>query len=193
VKTIPRIVSHVTGLRRFLTVFALATLCAACVTNHTTDQYAKDYVNRCFTTRTEAILLSRECSKGAWKYCDTVQPISPDIHMPQFDYPPTLQAFHEDPDGWTRRIDRVEMRRQPRLEPDHLVVYGGLPKGTELQVIELKSDSNYEVGTTWTAYAIVQNGEFHGRRLLLPTGDSVVDWKYVARCNSDTAVPDKSR
>jgi hypothetical protein len=49
-------------------------------------------------------------------------------------------------------------------------------QGHGTQIVELKSDSNYEVGTTWIAFAIVRNGEFRGRRLLLPTGDSVVDW-----------------
>jgi hypothetical protein len=64
------------------------------------------------------------------------------------------------------------------------VVYGGLREGTELQIVELKSDSNYEVGTKWPACAIVQNGEFHARRLLIPMRDSAVDWQYLARCDN---------
>jgi hypothetical protein len=176
------------GLRLLMSL-AMTALCAACVTaDHTNDRYSKDFVNRCFSTRLEAIFLSRECTKGAWKYCDTVQPISADVHGPLFDYPPTLQAYRNDPDGWSRRIHQVEMHMQPRMEPDHVTIYGGLPVGTSVRVVQLQSNFNYENGTTWIAYAVVQDGEFKGRRLLLPNGDpSVVDWRYLARCDNDTA------
>jgi len=171
-------------LIRTTTLLACASVFTACATNHTSDQYAKDYLNRCFTTRSEAIFLSRECRKGSWSYCDTAQPIAADVHIPGWDYPPTLQAFRDDPDGWSRRVHQSEMRRQPSLEPDHIVIYGGLPTHTNVKIVELQSVFNGENGALWMPYAEIQDGEFKGRRLLLPEGQfSPVNWQYVERCD----------
>ena len=47
----------------------MATLCAACIaTDRTADRYASGFVDHCFTTLHEAMLVSRESWVGAWKY-----------------------------------------------------------------------------------------------------------------------------
>jgi hypothetical protein len=52
---------------RLLLLSSMAALGTACATgDHTTDPYAKEFVNHCFMTRTEAMFLSRECWKDAW-------------------------------------------------------------------------------------------------------------------------------
>jgi hypothetical protein len=168
-----------------LTLLACTSLFTACATNHTSDQYAKDYLNRCFATRQEAIFLSRDCHKGSWNHCDTAEPIVADVHVPAWDYPPTLQAFRDDPDGWSRRIHESERRRQPALAPDHIVIYGGLPVHTTVKLVELRSEFDGENGARWVPYAEIQDGEFKGRRLVLPKGEySPVNWQYVERCDN---------
>jgi hypothetical protein len=166
-----------------MTLFACASLFTACATDHTSDQYAKDYLNRCFSTRLEAIFLSRDCGKGTWTYCDSATPILPDVHVKGWNYPPTLQAFRDDPDGWSRRIHENEQHGQPALAPDHIVIYGGLPMHTTLKIVELRSQFDGENGARWMPYAEILDGEFKGRRVLLPEGNpSPIDWKFLERC-----------
>jgi hypothetical protein len=165
---------------RTIIFVACAALLSACANQHKSDQYAKDYLNRCFVTRMEAIFLRRECRKGSWAYCDAAQPIA----VGRTDYPPTLQAFREDPEGWLQRIRETEIDRQPALEPEHVVIYGGLPVHTKLKIVELRSEFNGESGSLWMPYAEIQGGEFAGRRVLLPEGEaSPVNWSYVERCD----------
>jgi hypothetical protein len=112
------------------------------------------------------------------------EPIVNDVHVPAWDFPPTLQAFRDDPDGWSRRIHESERRRQPALEPDHIVIYGGLPVHTTVKIVEVRSVFNGENGALWMPYAEILDGEFKGRRLLLPEGEySPVNWRYVKRCD----------
>jgi hypothetical protein len=166
-----------------MTLFVCASLFAACATKHTNDQYAKDYLNRCYSTRLESIFLSRDCGRGTWTYCDTAIPILPDVHVKGWNYPPTLRAFCDDPDGWSRRIHENERRGQPGLAPDNIVIYGGLPIHTTLKMVELVSQFDGENGARWMPYAEILDGEFKGRRVLLPNGNlSPVDWDFLERC-----------
>jgi hypothetical protein len=168
---------------RKMSLLAYTSLLTACTTNHVDDQYAKDYLNRCFTTRSEAIFLSRECHKGSWTYCDTARPILATVHIPGSAYPPTLQAFHDDPEGWSHRIQENEKSKQPPLEPDHIIIYGGLPERTNLKIVSLQSVFDGENGARLISYAEIQDGEFSGRRLLLPEGNnSFINWQYLERC-----------
>jgi hypothetical protein len=100
-------------------------------------------------------------------------------------YPPTLQAFREEPDLWSHRIHDALKANQPSLEPDYVVIYGGLPAGTSLRIVQVLSKFDGENGNYWMAFAVVLDGEFKGRRLLLPVAAaSIADWEFVARCDN---------
>ncbi len=44
-----------------------------------------------------------------------------------------------------------------------------------------------EYGRYWMTYAIAQDGEFKGRRVMLPkAAASIADGDYLARCDNDT-------
>jgi len=175
--------------KRLTPVVAIATLFVACVTgDHTTDSYSGQFVNHCFVTLKEAIFVSHECWRGAWKYCDAVVPINPYPQSPSLtDYPPTLQAYRDSPDEWARRIHHFEVQNQPGAQPDRVTIYGGLPIGTTLRISQVLSKFDGENGRYWLTFAIVQNGEFKGRRLLLPrAAASVVNWQFLGTCDSST-------
>jgi hypothetical protein len=174
------------GLRLTATV-AMATLCAACIaTDRTADRYSSEFVDHCFTTLKEAMLVSRECWVGAWKYCDSAVPIGPETNALPTQYPPTLQAYQDDPGEWSRRIHSFERQRQPGAESDHIVIYGGLPMGTTVKISQVLSKFDGENGSYWLTFATVQDGEFKGRRLLLPrAAASVVNWQFLGKCETN--------
>jgi hypothetical protein len=53
-------------------------------------------------------------------------------------------------------------------QPDHGVIYGGLPIGTRLEIVKISRWFYSEVGTFWLSYATILEGGFTGRRVLLP-------------------------
>lgn len=48
------------------------------------------------------------------------------------------------------------------------MIYGGLPGGTRLEVVQVLRWDSGDNGKFWIAYAVIQDGEFAGRRVLLP-------------------------
>jgi hypothetical protein len=92
---------------------ALAALLSACNIDRTGEPYAVGFVGHCSVSVKEAIFVSRECSKGAWKYCDAAEPIGPQGNRLLIGYPPTLEAFHDDPDAWSTRIREAETAISP--------------------------------------------------------------------------------
>jgi hypothetical protein len=176
---------------RLTATVAMATLCAACITtDRTADRYFSEFVDHRFTTLQEAMLVSRECWVGAWKYCDSAVPIGPKTNAIPTEYPPTLQAYQDDPGEWSRRIHSFERQRQPGAEPDHIVIYGGLPVGTTVKISQVLSKFDGENGSYWLAFATVQDGEFKGRRLLLPrAAASVVNRQFLGLGKCETYRP----
>jgi hypothetical protein len=169
-----------------LSLLSMMVLLSACNFDRTAEPYAAGFVGHCFVSVKEAMFVSRECSRGAWKYCDAAEPIGPEGNRLLIGYPPTLKAFHDDTATWSARIHKVETRGQPGLERDHVVVYGGLPIGTTFTIVQAIDMFDGESGRYWMTYATMQDGEFKDRRVMLPksTG-SIANGNYVARCDDD--------
>jgi hypothetical protein len=54
---------------------------------------------------------------------------------------------------------------------------------TTVKMVELRSQFDGENGARWMPNAEILDGEFKGRRVLLPEGDSSpVDWSFLERC-----------
>jgi hypothetical protein len=155
-------------------LIAMLAILAGCYTSAVsdTDPRISALVHACFATVKESIVFSGRCEPmGTWVYCDTVQSLNPHPDprwkFPQF--PPTLQAYRDDPGYWPDRIHMAEKYRQgSQIQPDHVVIYGGLPIGTPLEIVEVSRWFNGENGTFWIAHAVIRDGEFKGRRIFLP-------------------------
>ena len=165
---------------------ALIALLAGCTANvRDTDPRISALIHQCFATVKESMLISGKCQPlGTWTYCDTVRSLDPDPDprwkFPQF--PPTLQAYRDDPDYWSSRIHEEEKHRQgSQIQPDRVVIYGGLPIGTPLAIVQISRWFNGESGTFWIAYAVIRDGVFNGRRILLPwEGSGDIPWLTFA-------------
>ena len=154
---------------------------------------AGDFAHHKFVTREEAIFFSKECSRGAWTYCDFVMPIAPHdmptdsrtgLPYPRT-FPPTLAAFEQDKTTWIARIRAWAVAGQPGLQPDHTQVYGGVPIGTIVEIEQVMSIFDGENGRYWRVFAVIQSGEFAQRRVILPQGGGIppamVDWDFLER------------
>jgi hypothetical protein len=156
-----------------LRLMALTALLAGCGGPvRDTDPRIGALIHQCFATVNESIFVSAKCQPvGTWAYCDTVSSLNPHADprwtFPHF--PPTLQAYRDDPVYWSGRIHEEEKQRQRgQFQPDRVVIYGGLPIGTQLEIGQISRWFNGENGTFWVAYANIQDGEFKGRRIFLP-------------------------
>jgi hypothetical protein len=180
-----------------------------------TDPRISELIHQCFATVKEAIFLSDKCDPlGSRTYCDTVRSLNPnpDPRWQQLQYfPPSLQAYRDDPVYWTGRIhEEKKYKLFEQLLPDHVVLYGGVPIGTSLEIVQISRWFNGENGTFWIGYANIQEGEFKGRRILLPweggrgSGgwirndydpkaksrmDPGVDSHYLTKCEAKATVP----
>jgi hypothetical protein len=177
-----------------------------------TDPRVSGLIHQCFSTVKESIFISGRCQAiDGWPYCDTVKPLNPD--KPRLagvaQLPPTLQAYREDSAYWSAQI-HAEQSDTFRKPGDHLIVYGGLPIGTSLEIVRVSRWSNGENGTFWIAYANIRNGEFKGREILLPwhgfdssgwiyspyvekvDHDPDVDTRFLAKCEAKAAAPVES-
>jgi hypothetical protein len=175
------------GLLRRLGLIASIALLAGCNVSAVRDDDPRisALIHQCFATLKESIFFSRRCQPmGTWAYCDTVRGLDPNPDprwkFPQF--PPTLQAYRDDPGYWSDRIHIAEKYGQRSLiQPDHVVIYGGLPIGTPLEIVEVSRWFNGENGTFWIAYAVIRDGEFKGRRIFLPSeGSGDIPWLTFA-------------
>jgi len=102
------------------------------------------------------------------------------------EFPWIHRRFQDDPGEWSRRIHGFERQRQPSAESDHIVIYGGLPMGTTVKISQVLSKFDGENGNYWLTFATVQDGEFKGRRLLLPrAAASVVNWQFLGKCETN--------
>src|SRR5580658_211138 len=88
---------------------ALIALLAGCTATavRDTDPRISALMHQCFATVKESIFFSGKCQPvGSWTYCDTVRSLDPQPDprwkFPQF--PPTLQAYRNDPVYWSGRI-----------------------------------------------------------------------------------------
>ena len=163
----------------------IAALLTACSTDRTKEPWLSDFTNKCFVTLEDAIFLSRDCWQGAGKYCDTVQPLTRFTGTPG--YPESAQQFRDAPGDWSSSIHEAEKRRQPPLERDHVAIYGAIPAGTPVTILKVMDQFDGENGSFYVVTATVDAGEFKGRRILLPTQrvtSKVIDYKYLARCDS---------
>lgn len=163
---------------------ALLAGCPATTAVRQTDPRIGAVIHQCFATVKEAIFLSTDCQPMfGYAYCDTVRSLDPEPHpnwqFPQF--PPSLQAFRDDRLDWTRRIHEAEQYRRGHggieYRQDRVVIYGGLPVGTQIEIVQVSRWFNGENGTFWIAYAVILDGEFKGRQILLPwpgTGEWIV-------------------
>jgi hypothetical protein len=164
---------------KFLIAIGSAALLTACSMDKTNNPGLSEYVNHCFVTLQDAIYLSRECN--AYNYCDTVQSLNK--FVTKLGYPETLRQFRDDPGGWSARIRQGEDALEPPLKPGHTVVYGAIPAGTPLTVVQIMSRFEGENGRYYRTYAIFDSGEFKGRRIVLPrTNTGVIIDMYLARC-----------
>lgn len=162
------------------------------------DPRISGLIHQCFATVKESIFISGRCQAiDGWPYCDTVKSLDPAPHpdwtFPQL--PPTLQSYRDRQDYWSERI-HTQQNHFYRKHGDHLVIYGGLPVGTPLEIVQISRWFNGENGTFWIAYANIQEGEFKGRRILLPwqgldqhawisapfDHDPEVDSDYLTKC-----------
>ena len=195
---------------RLIVLTALLTACGGPVRD--ADPRIGGLIHRCFATVKESIFLSGRCQAiDGWPYCDTVKSLNPVPH-PEWKFPqlpPTLQDFQADPAFWTGQI-HVQQNYFYRKHGDHLVVYGGLPIGTRLEIVQVSRWFNGENGTFWIAYANIQEGEFTGRRILLPwqgfdshgwihaeydpttTKDPEVDSEYLTKCEAKATDPNSN-
>jgi hypothetical protein len=165
---------------QFVALVPVIVFTSACTVDVTKSETLHDYIDQCFVSIQEAILLSREC-KNVWTYCDTVAPISN-----RGAYPATLQEYGSDPTGWSASIHEFEKNKQPPLAPDHIVVYGGLQRGSSFKVTRILSQFDGENGRYWDVYATVQNGEFKGRNVLLPRpAMGSFNFDYLKRCERE--------
>jgi hypothetical protein len=173
-------------LRRPSLIASIAILAGCNVsTVRDADPRISTLIHQCFATVKESIFLSGKCQPvGTWAYCDSVRGLDPHPDprwtFPQF--PPTLQAYRDDPGYWSGRIHMAEKYRQgSQIQPDHLVIYGGIPMGTPLEIVEVSRWFRGESGTDWIAYAVIRDGEFKGRRILLPwDGSGDIPWLTFA-------------
>ncbi|HXC10056.1 MAG TPA: hypothetical protein VNV61_14085 [Steroidobacteraceae bacterium] len=196
---------------RLIALTALFTGCTTIAVSDT-DPPIRALIHQCFATVKESILFSGKCQPmGTWTYCDTVMSLEPHPDprwkFPQF--PPTLQAYRDDPDYWSGRIHEEEKRRQgSQIQADRVLIYGGLPIGTPLEIVEISRWFNGENGTFWIAYAVIRDGDFNGHRILLPwegsgdipwltfapgvlpsRADPAVNPKALTSCRNDAKVP----
>jgi hypothetical protein len=194
-------------LPRLIMLIAFLTGCGGPVRN--TDPRISTLIHQCFATVKESIFLSSRCQPvWGWPYCDNVKALNAEQtrlpNLPQL--PPTLQAFHEDPSYWTAQI-RAQQAQFLKKNDDHLVVYGGLSVGTQLEIVQVSRWVDCENGIFWIAYANIRDGEFKGRRVLLSwyglgqpgwirtgydpkAGGSTppaIDPEYLTKCGSATA------
>jgi len=173
-------------LARLRSIALIALLAGCTATNvRDTDPRINALIHQCFATVKESIFFSGKCQPiGSWTYCDTIRSLDPQPDprwkFPQF--PPTLQAYRDDPVYWSGRIHEEEKYRQgSQIQPDHVVIYGALPIGTQLEIVEVSRWFNGENGTFWIAYAVIRDGEFKGRRLLMPwEGSGDLPWLTFA-------------
>jgi hypothetical protein len=173
-----------TGLRsRTLSLIASIAILAGCnvSTVRDADPRISALIHQCFATVNESIFLSGKCQPiRTWAYCDTVRSLNPDADprwtFPQF--PPTLQAYRNDPAYWSDQIHLAEKLRQgAQIQPGHPVIHGGLPIGTPLEIVEVSRWFQGENGTFWIASAVIRDGEFKGRRIFLPwDGSGDIPW-----------------
>ena len=176
--------THLSCFTRLRSISLIVLLAGCNATKvHDTDPRISALIHQCFATVKESIFFSGHCQPiGSWTYCDTLRSLDPQPDprwkFPQF--PPTLQAYHNDPIYWSGRIHEEEKYRQrSHIQSDHVVIYGGLPIGTQLEILEVFRWFNGENGTFWIAYAVILDGEFKGRRLLLPWEGSSGDLPWL--------------
>ena len=178
---------------------ALLTGCPATTAVRATDPRIGALIHQCFRTVKEAIFLSTDCQPNFdYAYCDTVRSLDPHPdprwRFPRF--PPTLQAYRDDPVYWSGRIHEAEKHRRGHggieSRQDRVVIYGGLPIGASLEIVQVSRWFQGENGTSWIANAVIRDGEFRGRQILLPwpgTGeewiDAALDLKTLVRNNPD--------
>ena len=135
-----------------------------------TDPRIGALINQCFATAKETIFISGNCQGvDGWSYCDTVKALNREqqrvASYPLL--PPTLRAFSEDSEYWSEQI-RAQQKYFFGWHGEHPMIYGGLPAGTSLEIVQVSRWFNGENGTFWVAHANIRNGEFKGRRILLP-------------------------
>jgi hypothetical protein len=172
-----------TRLQLFI-VLAVVALTTACTIDVTKSEGLNDYAGQCFVSIYDAMFVSRECKNGVWTNCDTVRPIAKHQIFRFKGYPSSVQEYRDDPVGWSESIHELEKSEQPLLAPDHIVVYGAMPLGTSFKVTRILSQFDGENGRYWDVYAGVQNGEFKGRNVLLPTtSGAIFNFDYLARCD----------
>ena len=135
-----------------------------------TDPRIGALIDQCFATAKETIFISGYCQGvDGSSYCDTVKALNPEqprvasyAHLS-----PTLRALSEDPAYWSEQI-RAQQKYFFGWHGEHPVIYGGLPAGTFLQIVQISRWFDGENGTFWVAHANIRTGEFKGRRILLP-------------------------
>jgi hypothetical protein len=161
IKCIPEKVPYLVAL------IVLLSGCGGPVRN--SDPRISDLIHQCFATVKESIFLSSRCQPiGGWPYCDNVKALNAEQtrlpNLPQF--PATLRAFHEDPPYWSAQI-RAQQAQFLKKDGDHLIIYGGISSGTQLEISQVSRWVDGENGVFWIAYADIRDGEFKGRRVLL--------------------------
>ncbi len=169
------------GNSRWLAVGGMLFLLSGCLTtDHSSDPHLANLVNRCFKTINEALFVSRRCEPlVGHKYCDSAVMLGPNENSPRGGYPPTLRAYRSKPVYWSSQIHKYEkVRQRGQIGADHVVIYGGLRPGTRLKIVQVLRWFDGENGNFWIAFAAVQDGEFKGRRLLLPD-ESGAQWSWL--------------
>jgi hypothetical protein len=165
----------------WLSVVGALFLISGCLTtDHSSDPQLANLVNRCFRTINEALFVSRRCEPlVGHKYCDSAVMLGPNENSPRGGYPPTLQAYRSNPVYWSSQIHKYEkVRQRGQIGADHVVIYGGLRPGTRLKIVQVLRWFNGENGNFWIAFAMVQDGEFKGRRLFVPD-ESGARWPWL--------------
>jgi hypothetical protein len=149
-------------------------------------------IHQCFATVKESLFVSANCQGiDGWSNCDTVKALRPEPLPSGVTrlHPPTLEAYRENPTYWSEQINS-EPYRFLSTRPDRWIIYGGLPMGTQLEIVQIARWSNGENGTYWIGHAVIQDGEFKGRRILLPWGDyGWIDAEYDVQARATKPVP----
>jgi hypothetical protein len=182
--------------RRRCLIIALITLTSSCG-GHVRDDDPRisGLIHHCFATVKESLFISGNCQniEGS-PYCDTVKAL--DAEQPSLSFaqlPPTLRAYHENPIYWAEQVHAVD-RNLFGTHRDNLTIYGGLPVGTPLQIVEVSRWFNGENGTFWIGHAIIKDGEFKGRRILLPwEGHGQYGWidaKFDIQARAESVIPE---
>jgi len=177
-KLMPDISTHWISLLSFLGVFLLFCMSiAGCLYRDATmDPVAEGISNRQFELVQDSILYQTVCvpiSKflTGSSYCDTVQHLGDE---PCF--APNAADYYQHQSFWDEKLRKCAHDGDGAAK-QKVLVYGLVTHGTSIKITEVASVQLGETGRCWFVAGQLEDGQYAGRRVLLPSCNHIgVSW-----------------